>query len=193
MADIELADLLARCRAGDELAWEAFVRRFQGRVYSIAFAYAGQADDARELAQDIFVRLFETRRKWADAPIFLPWLIRTSRNLSVDYLRRRGARTKATETDIDDAAELTGAGLDPESQAIAGRRRSLVWRALRRLTTINREVLVLREMQGLSLEDVAGMLRIPIGTVKSRSNRARLELAQHVLSLEQAAGPEPPR
>jgi DNA-directed RNA polymerase specialized sigma24 family protein len=59
---LDLADLLARCHAGDELAWEAFVRRFQGRIYSIAYSYAGNPDDARDLAQDIFVRLYSNRR-----------------------------------------------------------------------------------------------------------------------------------
>lgn len=186
---LELADLLARCHAGDELAWEAFVRRFQGRIYSIAYSYTGNPDDARDLAQDIFVRLFSSRRQWAAAEGFVPWLVATSRNLAVDFLRRRRARTAATEVGLDAAAELTGASLDPEAQVTANRRRSLVWRALHRLTQISRETIILRDIHGLSLEEVASTLRIPIGTAKSRTSRARIELAQQVFALSPPVDP----
>ena len=186
---LELDDLLARCHAGDELAWEAFVRRFQGRIYSIAYSYSGNPDDARDLAQDIFVRLFSSRRQWATAEGFVPWLVATSRNLAVDFLRRQRARTAATEVGLDAAAELTGASLDPEAQVTANRRRSLVWQALRRLTHISRETIILRDIQGLSLGEVATTLSIPIGTAKSRTSRARIELAQQVFALIQPVDP----
>jgi len=186
---LELDDLLARCHAGDELAWEAFVRRFQGRIYSIAYSYSGNPDDARDLAQDIFVRLFSSRRQWAVAEAFVPWLVATSRNLAVDFLRRRRARTAATEVGLDAAAELTGASLDPEAQVTANRRRSLVWQALRRLTHISRETIILRDIQGLSLGEVATTLSIPIGTAKSRTSRARIELAQQVFAMSQPVDP----
>lgn len=182
---LELADLLARCHAGDQLAWEAFVRRFQGRIYSIAYAHTGNPDDARDLAQDIFVRLYSNRRQWAPADRFVPWLIAIARNLSVDFLRRRRARTSATEVGLDAAAELPDRGLNPEAQVAANRRRSLVWQALHRLTHISRETIVLRDIQGLSLDEVATALSIPVGTVKSRASRARVELAQQVLALSQ--------
>jgi len=180
---LELPDILERCHAGDELAWEALVRRFQGRVYSIAWSYTGNPDDARDLAQDIFVRLYATRRQWPAADGFVPWLVTTSRHLSVDFLRRRKARTSATEVALDAAAELTAGVSNPEEQVMAGRRRSLVWQALRRLTHLSRETIILRDIHGLSLEEVASALRIPIGTVKSRTSRARIELAQQVFAL----------
>jgi RNA polymerase sigma-70 factor (ECF subfamily) len=186
---LELDDLLARCHAGDQLAWEAFVRRFQGRIYSIAYSYAGNPDDARDLAQDIFVRLYVSRRQWSAAAGFVPWLVTTSRNLSVDFLRRRRARTSATEVGLDAAAELTGASADPEAQLTSSRRRSLVWQALHRLTHISRETIILRDLQGLSLHEVAAALRIPIGTAKSRTSRARIELAQQVFALVRPVDP----
>jgi RNA polymerase sigma-70 factor (ECF subfamily) len=129
------------------------------------------------------VRLYSSRRQWAAADRFLPWLIAIARNLSVDYLRRRRARTSATEVGLDAAAELTGGSLDPEAQLTANRRRSLVWQALRRLTQISRETIVLRDIHGLSLEEVATTLHIPVGTAKSRTSRARIELAQQVLAI----------
>ena len=190
---MDLAELLRRCQAGDELAWESFVRRFQGRIYAIAYSYAGNPDDARDLAQDIFVRLYATRRKWAPADMFVPWLVRPSRNLAVDFLRRRGARTAATEVGLDDAHDLAGQTEDPEEHAHASQRRSLIWEAMRKLTQISRETIILRDIHGLSLEEVAATLRIPLGTVKSRTSRARVELAQHVLAISQPESAQPGR
>ena len=186
---LELSDILDRCHAGDELAWEALVRRFQGRVYSIAWSYTGNPDDARDLAQDIFVRIYATRGRWPGADGFVPWLVTTSRNLAVDFLRRRRARTAATEVGLDAVADLSAEGRDPELQLASSRRRSLVWQALRRLTHLSRETIVMRDIQGLTLEEVASALRIPIGTAKSRTSRARLELAQQVFALSRRREP----
>ncbi len=189
---VELPALLERCKAGDALAWEAFVSRFQGRIYGIASAYTNHSEAARDLAQDIFVRLYETRRRWPDADRFMPWLVRTARNLAVDFLRRRRARTTATEVDLDAVSTLAEAGADPESLAIDRGRRSLVWRALHRLSALSRETMILREIQGLTLEEVASTLGVPVGTVKSRTSRARVELAQQVLALSQSREPDRP-
>ena len=106
MDQLELPTLLARCRAGDELAWEAFVRRFQGRVYALSYSYVGEREDARDLAQEIFVRLFETRDRWADGDEFLPWLIHVARNRSVDFLRRRKVRRPAIAVHEDEGFQI---------------------------------------------------------------------------------------
>ena len=187
---IELAALLERCRTGDELAWEALVRQFQGRVYAIALCYVGNAEEARDLAQEIFIRLYQTRKRWAAADLFVPWLIRVSRNLCVDYLRRVRARPRAQDIPADEIGKLVAAGDTPEQAYAARSRRHLVYRALRALSRLSREMILLKEIQGLSLEEIASALSIPLGTVKSRSNRARIELAQKVLALKGQGGPE---
>jgi RNA polymerase sigma-70 factor (ECF subfamily) len=157
---MELPALIDRCRQGDNLAWEAFVRQFERRVYSIASGYASSPDEARDLTQDIFVRLFETRGRWAEGDVFVPWMVRVARNLW----------------------DLASADADPEAALEATGRRRLVWRALRSLGHLSREVIQLKEIQGLTLEEVAAVLHVPVGTVKSRSNRARLELAEQILA-----------
>jgi len=180
---MELSSLLDRCRQGDDLAWEAFVRQFERRVYSIASGYASSPDEARDLAQDIFIRLYETRGRWVDADVFTPWLIRVARNVCLDQLRRKKARPPAEDIQADEMWDLASPDADPEAELqIAGRQR-LVWRALRSLGQLSREMIQLKEIQGLSLQEVAAVLHVPVGTVKSRSNRARLELAEKVLAL----------
>ncbi|MBP1635444.1 MAG: sigW 8 [Acidobacteria bacterium] len=180
---MDLAALIDRCRQGDDLAWEAFVRQFQGRIYSITSAYASGPDEARDLAQDVFIRLYDTRGRWAPAEAFTPWMVRVARNLCLDHLRRKKARPPAEDVLADEMVDLAAAGGTPESELASLADRRLVWRALRSIGKLSREMILLKEIQGLSFPEIAVALGIPVGTVKSRSNRARLELAQQVLSL----------
>jgi RNA polymerase sigma-70 factor (ECF subfamily) len=189
---MDLATLLDRCRQGDDLAWEAFVRQFQGRVYSITSSYASQPEEARDLAQDVFIRLYETKGRWVGADVFLPWLIRVTRNLCLDHLRRKKARPPAEDVLADEMVDLASPAATPEGELASSRDRHIVWRALRSLGQLSREMILLKEIQGLTFQEIAATLGIPVGTVKSRSNRARLELAERVLALGRggAVGPE---
>jgi RNA polymerase sigma-70 factor, ECF subfamily len=179
----ELSTLLARCRAGDELAWEAFVYRFQGRIYALAYSYTGEREDARDLAQDIFIRLFESRSQWADGDEFLPWLIHVARNRSVDFLRRRKVRRPPASVREDEGFQVPDDRPTPEEAAVATSRRSSLHAAFSGLSALSREILVLRDVQGLSVQHVAEMLNVPVGTVKSRASRARVELVARVRAL----------
>jgi RNA polymerase sigma-70 factor, ECF subfamily len=180
---IDLPVLVDRCRAGDELAWEAFVRQFQGRLFAVACSYVATREEARDVAQDIFVRLYEKRRLWPPADAFLPWMFRTARNLCIDHLRRAKVRPAGVDLSEDLLDNLATSERDPEARTAAVSAARVVWRGLRRLTAISREILVMRDIQGLTLEEVAAVLEIPTGTIKSRTNRARLELARVLTEL----------
>jgi len=192
MEPTELKALLDRCRQGDTLAWEAFVRQFQRRIYSIACGYAANAEDARDFAQDIFVRLYETRGRWAPADGFTAWMVRVARNVCLDELRRRKARPPAHDVQADEMLDLADGGPTPEVALGVARDRQIVWRALSLMGRLSREIILLKEIQGLTFEEIAAMLHAPVGTIKSRSSRARLELARQVLALESSGGGEPP-
>lgn len=183
MEPVDLNALIARCRAGDDLAWEAFVRRFQGRVYALAYSYVGEREDARDLAQEIFVRLFETRDRWADGDEFMPWLIHVARNRSVDFLRRRKVRRPAIAVQEDEGFQLADHQPSPEHLTVEASQRTVLRAALRGLSALSREILVLRDVHGLSVQHVAATLGIPVGTVKSRASRARVELVAKVRAL----------
>ena len=183
--DIDDATLVERCRQGDDLAWEALVRRWQGRVYGLAWHYLGNAEDARDAAQEAFVRVYRQLGSF-DGDRFQAWLLRITRNLCLDQLRRRKTRPPLEElraADEDDAAP-TDVAPSPEQAWLSGARRRVVHEALRRLDGPNREVILLKDIQGLKLGEIAGMLGLPIGTVKSRAHRARLELARHVIAID---------
>lgn len=189
---MDLAMLLERCKAGDELAWEALVRQFQARVFGIAFHYTGNSEDARDLAQEIFIRIYRHLDLCGDEGMFVPWMIRISRNACIDHLRRKKARPAPADVAVDEMVHLQAPGLNPEEYSMADARRQVIHLAFRKLTALNREVILLREILELPLEEIASMLKIPLGTVKSRINRARIELAERVRALAAHTGEPAP-
>lgn len=178
---MELEELLQRCRKGENLAWEKLVRLYQGRVFGLCLHYVGNPDDARDVAQEVFVKIYRKLRTCPGSEHFLPWLLTICRNACLDHLRRRKARPRTTALDKVRFARV--AGRNPEEQALAESRKGLLYRALQKLTRMNREMVLLKEIQGLSLEEISSILRIPLGTAKSRSHRARLELTEQLLRM----------
>ncbi len=187
---VDQTELLKRCQKGDELAWEVLVRQHQGRICAIAYGYVGEQDDALDLAQDIFVRVYERLHTCVEAEKFVAWMTRIARNACIDHLRRRKARPPRQDIPAEDMMNLSSGGPTPEDQLIRSSRQRLVHRALQKLSEINREIIVLKDIQGLPLEEISGMLDLPLGTVKSRSSRARIELARTITDM--GAGPGGP-
>jgi RNA polymerase sigma-70 factor, ECF subfamily len=187
----DLKTLLERCRRGDDLAWESLVRRFQGRIHGIAIFYLGNAEEARDLAQEVFIRLYRRLDTCTNDETFVPWIIQITRNAAIDRLRRIKARRGGNAVPIDDIYDLRSTDPDPDETWRRNRRRALVHRALDRLSHINREIVILKEIQGLALDRIASMLDLPLGTIKSRSHRARIELAREVIALQGEEGTGP--
>jgi len=179
---LDLGILIARCQAGDELAWEAFVRRFQGRVYALACSYVADRDEARDLAQEVFVRLYE--RGGAG------WRPKRSSHGSAGGPQPRdrlpalapGARA-ARGPAGEEGARVADPSPGPAAALEQRSRRHLVQAALRRLSALSREVVMLRDVQGLSVREVAALLGVPTGTGEIAASRARVELAEEVLAL----------
>ena len=180
----DTAELIDRCRQGDDLACERLVRTYQGRVYAVAYHYVRNTDDARDLAQEAFIRVYQKVGGFTGQD-FLPWLIRVVRNLCVDHLRRRKARPPLSDVPVEEGGvTISDPGPSPEELWLTDSRKRLVYDALSGMTGQDREIILLKEIQGLKFREIASMLELPIGTVKSRSNRARVELAQRVLKLD---------
>jgi RNA polymerase sigma-70 factor (ECF subfamily) len=166
------------------------VRDHQGRAYAVAYHYVRNQDVARDLAQEAFVRVYQKLDSYAGQD-FLPWLIRLVRNLCIDHLRRRKARPPLSDVPAEDSdvgRAIPDRGPGPEELWLTDTRKRLVYDALRRMTGPDREMILLKEIQGLKFREIAELLDLPVGTVKSRSNRARVELAQQVLKLDPSYG-----
>ena len=175
--------LLDRCRAGDELAWEALVSAYQGRICSLAYHYTGSEEEALDVAQEIFVKVWKQLDSCREPERFLAWLMQIARHACLDHLRRRKARPPAQDLAAEDLVHLADQGSRPDDDYEQDRRRRLLEAGLQRLSPINREVIVLKDVQGLSLEEIATLLDLPVGTVKSRTSRARIELGKAVVAL----------
>ncbi len=181
-------ELLQRCLEGDELAWEVLVRTHQGKVCAIAYTYVGEQNEALDLAQDIFVKVYDRLETCTDLEKFDGWMLRLVRNSCLDHLRRIKSRPPRQDVNIHEMNRLQHGGPSPEDNWLQSVRQKLVHRALQELSVINREIILLKDIQGLPLDDISTMLDLPVGTVKSRSSRARIELAQAIVAL--GGGPD---
>ncbi len=184
----ELEAIFERCKLGDALAWEALVRKTQARVFSIALFYVRDRAEAEDLAQEIFIKIYRKMHDLKESGSFLTWMIRLARNCSIDRLRRFKARPPAQDLVIDSDVELSNADASQEQAFDSQLRVKLLYQAMDKLSDQAREILFLKEIEQLKLTEIAEMLSLPIGTVKSRSNRARLELAKSVLALDPSYG-----
>lgn len=180
---MELGHVLERCRQGDELAWEVLVREHQSRIYGLTTHYVGSGEDARDVTQEIFVRIYKNLDDCTEPGHFVPWTIRIARNACIDHLRRRKARPPSQDVPVEEMVGLAGSGPSPEESYFADARKRMVHLALKALSELSREIILLKDIQGLTFEEIATLLDVPVGTVKSRSNRARIELARKVLAL----------
>lgn len=185
MADATSYDaLLDACRRGDDAAWEALVRQTQGKVFAVTLQYLRDREEAADVAQEVFVKLYRHIGSARTDGTFLAWLLRMARNASLDRLRRLGARRTSAKLPIEAVAELADPGADPEELGLRSARQVLVHRALGDLSRESREMILLKEIQQLQLTEIAELLAMPLGTVKSRSHRARQELARAVEALD---------
>jgi len=177
-ADAQLVD---RCLSGQEAAWEDLVRLHTRRVYSICYRFTSSDAEAQDLTQDVFLRVFKNLKSFrAGEGLFVVWLTRLTRNLLIDHYRRTRME-RATESIEDQAAALEGttAPLARTEGMLAGREASeLLQAALEKLSPELRETVILRDLEELEYREIAQVLNVPEGTVKSRLNRGRAELAR---------------
>ncbi len=174
------AKLVARCIEGDEVAWEIIVRKYSRRIYNLAYRYGGRHDHAEDLTQEIFLRLYQTLRSYDPrAGSFEGWMLRLARNLIIDKLRQERKQRKVAGSDelekldfVQDEAEQPLAALERAQQT------ALLRAALDKLSPELRESVILRDIEGMSYREIADLVGVPEGTVKSRINRGRLELAR---------------
>lgn len=179
------SELAHRCAEGDDEAWTELVSRYQRKVWSIAYQFTARAGEAEELSQDIFVHLISALRNFDPSGSLSAWIGRVARNFAIDHYRRR-RRERSLVQDGEQAEELIRVASAPtestdpyrklERAELATRLREI----LDRLPVELSEAVVLRDLSGMSYEAISEMLDIPLGTVKSRINRGRLELARHL-------------
>ena len=174
-------DLVKRCLAGENPAWEELLSAHSRKVYSVCYRFTGRGADAEDLTQEIFIKVFHTLKTYDAAQgTFSTWLNRVARNHLVDHYRRtrKDRVTSSLEDELGHLEEKPSAGAGPVAGVEARERREMLQAALDKLSPDMREAVILRDFQDLDYEEIAQVLGVPEGTVKSRINRGRLELAR---------------
>jgi RNA polymerase sigma-70 factor (ECF subfamily) len=183
-----VALLVRRCIGGDAAAWEEIVQRHHRRIYNICYRFAGGPDDAQDLTQEVFIKMYRTLNTYdATKGAFMTWVTTITRNLLVDHFRKtKGDRLTdsldSAPSEHEDALPLSeqiaDRSLPPDARVQSRETRQLVHQALQRLSPELREAVILRDLQDMDYRDIATALKVPEGTVKSRINRGRAELAR---------------
>ena len=175
------ASLVERCLRGQDAAWEDLVKSHTRRVYAICVRFTGSDAEAQDLTQEVFLRVFKNLKTFrAGEGSFVVWLTRLTRNLLIDHYRRTKL-DRATDSleDQVQTIEETSAALGRTDGMLAGREASeILQNALQKLSPDLRETVILRDLEELEYREVAQVLNVPEGTVKSRLNRGRAELAR---------------
>lgn len=173
--------LVERCLSGEQGAWDEMVKLYTRRVYSVCYRFTNKDSEAQDLTQDVFLRVFKTLASFrAGEGSFSVWLMRLTRNLLVDHYRRTKHErvTDALEDKLPVLEERTSAHSRTEG-LLAGREAGeLLQAALEKLSPELRETVILRDLEEMEYREIAQVLSIPEGTVKSRLNRGRAELAR---------------
>ncbi len=189
MEDAQVVGMLVRrCVAGDAAAWEEIVQTYNRRIYNICYRFAGSADDAQDLSQEVFIKMYRTLSTYdADRGAFMTWVTTITRNLLVDHFRktkqdRMTDSLDGAPSEHEDAIPLSDQiadkGLLPDVRVQSRETGETVHRALQKLSPELREAVILRDLQDMDYKEIATVLKVPEGTVKSRINRGRAELAR---------------
>lgn len=175
------ARLVERCLSGNDTAWEELVRAHTKRVYSICYRFTGSNVEAQDITQEVFLRVFQSLKSFrAGEGSFTVWLIRLARNLLIDHYRRGKMQrvTDSIEDQLPVLEERSSLGGRTEGRLEGREAREMLRSALVKLSPELREAVVLRDLEELEYREISQVLKVPEGTVKSRINRGRAELAR---------------
>ena len=177
--------LIEQCLSGDQQAWETIVRQNWRKVFNVAYKFVGKHDEAEDLTQDIFLKIFKALNTFDRRANFQTWIISISRNLCIDHYRSVRKERQLIARDVD-TGDLQPASSDRGPYQAAEHRdlRGMLRQALQALPLTLRTAVVLRDLQELSYQEIADHLGLPEGTVKSRINRGRIELAHQIKRLQ---------
>ncbi|MBC7361024.1 MAG: RNA polymerase sigma factor [Candidatus Aminicenantes bacterium] len=177
---MEVKEIIQNCLKGDTGAWKMLVDLYSKKIFNLAYQFAGSYQEAEDLTQDIFLKLYHSLPKYDFNLDFTAWFLTLARNHLIDEFRRTKLE-KSQRSDFEDLTISAAEADSPENRYLNREKAELVRAALQQLSPELRTVLVLREIEGFSYDEIAAKLKLPLGTVKSRVNRGRLQVAQAIL------------
>jgi RNA polymerase sigma-70 factor, ECF subfamily len=177
MDDTELVEL---CLQNNGRAWEEIVHRYKRRIFNIAYQFVGRMDEAEDLSQEIFFKVFHSLDKFNQEANFQYWMIRVSKNFCIDHYRKKRKEREAMVDSMDQVINVLRSMSTPHIVLEEKEKREAIRESINSLPSILRSCIILRNLYGYSYQDIANILHIPEGTVKSRINRGRQELSRRL-------------
>lgn len=179
-------DLIKRCKTGDREAFNMLVQTYQKQVFNIAYSMLSDYEDASDATQEIFVKVYKSIETFRGQSSFTTWLYRICANVCNDFLRKRQRRASTVSIDKSDdndnyVAELESESPTPEEHLELTERQRAVRSAINELRTEYKEIIIYSDMNDMSYDEISSILKCPVGTVKSRLNRARNALKKKLL------------
>lgn len=172
-------DLIERFQKGDVYAFDLIVKRYKEQLLNFVYRFVGSQEEAEDIVQETFLRVYRKRHAYKRIAKFSTWIYTIAGNLSRTELRRRKRRRMFSVTDMgfeDRDYEIADDGHNPETQVDSVIQEEIIHWEINNLSPKFREVIILRDVQELSYEEISKIIKVPIGTVKSRVNRGRLKL-----------------
>ena len=181
-------DLIERFQRGDLYAFDLIVKRYKDQLLNFVFRFVGNHEEAEDIVQETFLRVYRKRKAYKRIAKFSTWIYTIAGNLARTELRRRKRKKLFSVTDMgyeDRDYEISDGGLSPESHVNEILQEEIIQKEINNLSPKFREVIVLRDVQELSYDEISKIIKVPIGTVKSRVNRGRLKLQKKLRYLKE--------
>jgi len=180
--------LVAKVQSGDKRAFDLLVIKYQHRIFAIISRYVKDSAEVHDVAQEAFIKAYRAIGNFRGDSAFYTWIYRIAINTAKNYLVSRGRRPPASDVDMDDAEFYAGSDMlrdnaSPEQQMMRDQLETVVFKAIQSLPEDLRTAVSLREMEGLSYEEIAEVMSCPVGTVRSRIFRAREHIDKHMAPL----------
>ncbi len=191
MSDHREEALVKRAKQGELRAFEELILQHEKIVYNLALRMMKQSEDAKDISQEVFLKAYRNIRNFDERSRFSTWLYRITTNTCIDELRKRQKKPSLSIEEEMDGEEggilrqIAAAGDTPEESLLRTEQKSEILQALNKLSPEHRTIVVFRDVQGLSYEEIAEILEIGLGTVKSRISRGRAQLKQEILKIRE--------
>ena len=191
MTDLKEKDLIRKAKQGDMQAFEELILKHEKIVYNVALRMMNHSEDARDISQEVFLKAYRSLANFDERSQFSTWLYRITHNTCIDEMRKRkGKQSYSLEAELENEEgsmqrQIAYEGDTPEESLLREEQKSEILRALDTLSEEHKAAIILRDVKGLSYEEIAEILELSLGTVKSRISRARNHLKTEILKIQE--------
>lgn len=171
--------MIRKCLEGDQGAWKMLVDTYSKKIFNLAYQFSGAYEEAQDMTQEIFFKLYNMLPKYDFNKNFSAWLLTLARNQLIDRYRKTKWEKKSRD-EFNEHLLSSDPSSNPETEILRQENKNIVWKGFNRLSSDIRMAVILRDIQGKTYDEIAEILALPLGTVKSRVSRGRLQLARHL-------------